>query len=146
MKTRATIDAPMIERCRELAKRNPSLKQSEIGAIVGCSDSTVSKIMRGDYDWMLADRGEEEEAKPGLGESILSGISERLRSIEDMHAEHLEVMERVELLLSAIVREAGLIGQIVNDHCNAPNPSRAATTQSAYRDRLAHLMKIGKEI
>lgn len=49
------VKAENVRSAKELKARNANLTQAEMGAILGYDRTTVGKILRGDYDYLLAD-------------------------------------------------------------------------------------------
>lgn len=108
------VSKQLIEKCFEIREAYPNMKQREITAMVNgygfpISESTVSRIFRGDFDYIL--RGEPAPSARGRGESAeqskavpqvdLSGIEDRIERLSGC-LERLEAaVDRIAMLVEA---------------------------------------------
>ena len=116
-------------------KFGDKISNMELSKLVGVSDSTVGRIFKGEYDYLLKD--ESKDTNSGDVMTKLSGITEQLYKMNNgIQFDHTELGN----LLEAILEEATAIGDLL--HIIAVHHMRHETdktTRAKMADQIQHV-------
>ena len=107
-------------------KFGDKISNMELSKLVGVSDSTIGRIFKGEYDYLLKD--ESKDTNSGDVMTKLSGITEQLYKMNNgIQFDHTELGN----LLEAILEEATAIGDLLHE--------TDKTTRAKMADQIQHV-------